>query len=96
MRQLDFTDRAGRTWRVELPDNVGDDQAHLGIPIGPPDLTRLGLPEPLAIRLHNELWGRGLFTQRDVLARRGELVAAWQAALRVDAMEVARLYAGET
>lgn len=96
MRTLDYTDPAGRLRRVQLPDSAGDEEVELGIPVGPPDLEPLGLPEPLAVRLNNELHRRGLFAQRDVLARKGELIAAWQAALKVDAMELARLYAGET
>lgn len=95
MRTLDYTDALGRHWRVQLPDDAGDDEVDLGVPVGPPDLEPLGLPEPLAIRLHNELWHRGILTKRDAQARSTELIAAWQAALKVDAMTLARLFAGE-
>lgn len=95
MRTLDYTDGKGRNWRVQLPDDAGDDEVDLGVPVGPPDLEPLGLPEPLAIRLHNELYHRGIFSKRDAMARGPELIAAWQTALKVDAMTLARLYAGE-
>lgn len=99
MRTLDFTDLKGRHWRVQLPDDAGDDEVDLGVPVGPPDLEPLALakgwPESFAVRLHNELWHRGLLTKRDAQARSSELIGAFMAALKADAMDVARLYAGE-
>lgn len=96
MRIVDYTDDTGRKWRVQLPDDVGDEDAALGVPIGPPDLAPLGLPEPLALRLHNALFERGLLTYQDMLKRNREIIAVWQAALNADAMSLMKLYTNET
>lgn len=95
MRTVDYTDDDGRSWRVQLPDELGDDMAHMGIPVGPPDLSSLGLHSELLTRLHNELFRRGIITYADALKRQPEILAAWQAALKVDALEVMRIYANE-
>lgn len=58
----------------------------MGIPVGPPDVVdALGIPEPLATRLHNQLHRRGLFTLADARRKQGGLLGALQAALKVDA-----------
>lgn len=95
MRTTDYTDPAGYTRRVLLPDDAPDSDAALGVPLGPPDLEPLGLPLALERRLHAELVTRGLFTYNDVLKQRGALFAAWQAALGVDASRLMSLYAGD-
>lgn len=76
----------------ELPAGVPDSDADLGIPVGPPPLTALGLPEDTEIRLHNELFHRGLLRAEDLKRHMAEVVAALQAALRVDAGRVAECY----
>ena len=95
MRTLDYTDRLGFVLRVQLPDDASDEDAELGIPLGPPSLEPLDLPIELERRLHAELVRRGLFTYNDVLRHKGELIAAWQTALTVDAMRLMSLYAGD-
>lgn len=86
MRTVDWEDERGRRYRVELPEGASDDEADMGIPVGPPDIVdALGLPEPLATRLHNQLHRRGLFTLADVRRKQGGLLGALQAALKVDA-----------
>ena len=95
MRPVDYTDPAGYTRRVLLPDDASDSDAALGVPLGPPDLDPLGLPIPLERRLNRELVNRGLFTYNDVLKHPGELKAAWQAALGVDSSRLMSLYAGD-
>lgn len=59
---------------------------------GPPPLDSLKLPRTLMVRLHNELFVRGLVTAEDVRRRPAEVVAALQAAYRVDASAIYNLY----
>lgn len=89
--RADYTDETGRTWAVLVP--VGHpEQAEMGMVIGPPDLSDLGLPEAITVRLHNELHARGLLTGYDLRGREREIVAALQAALRVDAQTILAAY----
>jgi len=92
MRQVSYTDTRGRRWTVLLPDDVPDAQAYLGLPVGPPSLESLGLPEDVEVRLHNALHDRRLFAQADVLARRRDVMGALFAAFRVDVSRVTELY----
>lgn len=84
VREVDYSEN-GRRYRVRLPDEAGDDEAPDGIPVGPPDVVdALGLPEPFATSLHNELHRRGLWNVK-IVSRRPELLqGALQAALKVD------------
>ncbi len=85
MRSVDYADDRGRNFRVMLPDDAPDEEAPMGIPIGPPDVVdHLGLPEPLATRLHNLLHERGLFDVRTLRKSGNVLTGVWQTALRVD------------
>lgn len=93
MKTLDYLDpNDGRMYRVMLPDGAPDTHASMGIRLGPPDLSGLGLPDALADRLHRELWVRGLITAGDVARRPDELRHSLQAALKVDALRIAELY----
>ena len=92
MRQTSYTDEEGRQWAVQLPDGIPDSDATLGIPLGPPSLAPLGLPLDVEVRIHNQLFGRRLFTLRDVKARRMDILGALQAALKVDIVAIAHLY----
>jgi hypothetical protein len=95
MRDVDYTDDEGRSWRVRVPDDCPADRFVEGIPIGPPALASLGLPLAVEVRLHNQLFGRGLLTRRDVLRRPGDVFAALQAAYRVDVQTLQTLYLTE-
>lgn len=97
MRQLTYKDADGLNWRVELPEGADDKEAPLGIPVGPPDVRELNLPSELAKRLHFELAGRGLYSYNDVLKAGGirNILAAWQAALQMDASQIMLLYLHE-
>lgn len=86
----DYEDAEGYWWRVRVPADCDDPS--MGIPIGPPDLTALGLPPDLQRRLHNQLWSRRLFTRRDLRGRMREVQAALQATYKVDAQVVTALY----
>lgn len=94
MREIDYTDVEGRTWRVALPEDAPDSDAAAGIVIGPPFVAELlGLPEPVATRLHNELHRRGLYRLRDVQRRPSDVQAAILAAFRADVVSVCNAYA---
>ena len=93
MREASYTDDEGRQWAVQLPDGVPESDAEMGIPLGPPSLAPLGLPLEFEVKLHNQLFGRRLFTHRDVKARRMDILGALQAALKVDIVAIAHLYA---
>ncbi len=82
----------GKKYLVELPEGV--ENINLGIHLGPPDITdTLGIPEPFATRLHNQLFDRGLFTLKDLQRRPKEVQAALQSALRLDAATIVTAYA---
>jgi hypothetical protein len=87
---VDYEDSDGYRWLVRVPEGCED--ASMGIPIGPPDLTALGLPPDIQRRLHNQLHSRGLLTKRDLNGKMREVVAAVQATYRVDAQAVTALY----
>jgi len=93
VRLVDYTDTKGRKYRVKLPDDASDEEAANGIPVGPPDVVDdLGLPEPIATRLHNHFHSRGLWTYRDVKQRPGAVQGALQSALQVDVQLVAEAF----
>ena len=92
MRQSSYTDEEGRRRAVWLPDGAPDSDAQMGLPLGPPDLGLLGLPPEVEIRLHNQLFDRGLLRAKDVLRRRQEVFAALQAAFRVETERIVVLY----
>lgn len=74
---------------------VPDDQGHLarqGVPIGPPDLTSLGLPLEIEVRLHNALHDRGILTPQDARRRPAEVQSALQFALKVSTTNILNLY----
>lgn len=92
-RLIDVTyeDESGRWWKVLVPEGA-DTPASMGIPVGPPDISELNLPHDVGVRLHNQLFTRGLFTRDDLRGRGREVHAALQAAYRVDAVAVTALY----
>lgn len=93
MRLVDYTDTKGRKYRVQLPDEASDEEAASGIPVGPPDVVDdLGLPEPIATRLHNQLHSRGLWNYSDVRKRPGAVQGALQSALQVDVQMLAEAF----
>lgn len=94
MREASYQDATGRWWAVLLPETAGDWEAPQGVPVGPPDSSKLGLPDEIAVRLHNELYARRLFRLQDVGGRMQDINSALISALRVDAQVIAGLYSG--
>lgn len=92
MRRSDYQDQEGRRWAVWLPEGVPDHDAHLGIPIGPPSLDALDLPLRVAVRMHNELYARRLFTGQDVRRNPEAIAQAVRAAYKVDTADILNLY----
>lgn len=81
-----------KQYRVLVPDDAPEGLWPAGIIIGPPDLSKLGLPPMIETRLHNELYNRGLIELRDIRKRMAELQAALQAALKVDVNTIMEAY----
>ena len=93
MRDVTHIDEHGRKFRVRLPDEAGDDQSHLGIPVGPPDnLDNLGLPKDMTTRLHNRLFDMELLTMKDVRRNPQMLFGAMQHAYQSDVQKLQELY----
>ena len=86
-----YEDESGRWWKVRVPEGATT-PVSMGIPVGPPDISELNLPDDVGVRLHNQLFNRGLFTRDDLRGRGREVQAALQAAYRVDAVAVTALY----
>ncbi len=77
MRAVPWTDETGRKFLMEIPDAASDEQAQMGIVLGPLcDLEPLNLPEEIAVRLHNALYDRGVFTAHDARRRTSDVAAA--------------------
>lgn len=87
----EYVDEKGRWWKVRVPAGSAT-PASMGIPVGPPDISSLNLPLDIDVRLHNQLFHRGLFTRADLRGRGQEIFAAVQAAYKVDAAAVTALY----
>lgn len=78
-----------------LPEGVPDSDASMGMPLGPPSLESLGLPEEQEVRLHNQLFDRRLYTRQDAQRRRQDIMGALFAAFKVDAQRIVDLYGQE-
>lgn len=92
MKEADYIDPSGRKFRVLVPDDAPPGAEEYGIHVGPPPLDSLGLPADLAVRLHNNLHARGMFTVKDIRARRMDLIGALQSTLAVDATLIEGVY----
>ena len=92
MRQVDYIDTDGRHFKVIVTDSCLPELYSAGIPIGPPPLEARGLPLDLEVRLNNQLYNRGIFTQRDAAKRPRDLMAALQGALRLDIQRILEVY----
>lgn len=88
-------EKLGKKYRVQVPDEAEQELWQYGIVLGPPDLSSLGLPPSIEVRLHNELHVRGLIQRSDLDRRASDVVAAIQSALKLDAQRVIAIYEGE-
>lgn len=89
-RRVEYKDKNGYKFLVEIPAGAAPEMAKHGVVIGPPDLSELGLPKAVEVRLNNALYDRRLFTRRDL--KRDDLFAALQGAYRVDVTTLDNLY----
>lgn len=92
LKRASWTDSDGRNKVVLIPED--SDQAEMGIPVGPPPLTELGLPLDIEVRLNNELANRGILTAVDALKNRAEISLAIQSVLKVDTDRIVQAYVG--
>ena len=93
MKDIDYQDESGRWWRVRVPDDCPVELYASGIPVGPPSLDSLeDMPEATKVRLHNELFHRGILTRRDALRFGKEIFAALQAAYRTDMQRIQTVF----
>lgn len=95
LKLANYKDEEGRLKTVLLPEEEPDANAYMGVPVGPPDLSQLGLSPETEVRLNNELFHRGVITGQDALRKRSDIVGAIQAALKLDAEKIVVLYLGE-
>ena len=86
------TEFGPKKFRVIVPDDASENMWQYGVLVGPPDLGMLNLPEEIEVRLNNELFNRGLITKQDLRKRGAEVIAALQAALKIDAQRIVELY----
>lgn len=84
LRKVEYKDEDGRLSLRLIPADAPDSEAADGILVGPPPLAALNLPLEIEVRLSNELFHRGLFTERDIRKRRNDATAAVMAACRLD------------
>ena len=93
MKQVEYIDERGRKYLVSLPANVPDSEADKGILIGPPDVVdALGLYEPLATRLHNELFANKLWNVHEVRKQPQLLFSIFQRVLKADVHRLMSAY----
>lgn len=89
---MTYVDSFGRKWATQIPDHAPESEAEFGIPLGPPPLDGLNLPEEIQTRLHNQLFERGLFNNVNVSRRRTDLQAAIQYAVQLHQQRLVDLY----
>ena len=87
MEKIEHTDELGRKYQA-LKD--GD----IVMPLGPPEglVDELGLPEPIATRLHNALYRRGILTYQDATRNHQNLIGALQEVLMVDVQKLTEVF----
>jgi len=99
IERVDYEAQDGRKFRVEVPLGCLPEDYDAGIPVGPPDMDALleerGWSKDARVRLHNQLFSRGLFTYRDVCAKPQHLEGALKAALKTDMVTVHEFYRQE-
>lgn len=92
MKKVSYTDEMGRRWLVGIPEDY-EGLPEMGIPIGPPDMSSLKLPEEMETTLNHQLFDRKLFTLADVRRRPAEIQAALKVVFHLSATRIHNLYA---
>ena len=86
MRRAQYTASDGRVFVTAIPEAAPDTHADIGVPIGPPDLSTLKLPDDWTVRLQNALVAHGILTyedyRRNPMAVRGAINSAMREQLR--------------
>lgn len=90
MLDVEYKDSQGRLFKVSVPNETIDPK--FGIIIGPPLLDELELPTAIMIKLHNELYARGILTAEDARVRIDEVNNSVRAALRLTTEKVVEAY----
>lgn len=93
LREVEYEDPQGRKWARILPSDASDSDAIVGVPVGPPSLDSLELPLEVAVRLHNQLFHRRIFTRQDAEKRTQDIAGALMSALKVDVQRILSVYA---
>lgn len=91
MSVREVSDEKGRKYMAHVDDSVPPGGY---IVIGPPEglVDELGLPEPVATRLHNILFDRKIYKFQD-LSRNGVAFAVMQELYSVDTQKLAEAFA---
>lgn len=92
MKIVEYKAPDGRYYRRGIPDGAPPEEASVGVPLGPPDLDGLDLPHDVNIRLHNELYNRGIYTADDARRRRADVQVAIRAALKLSTSRILAIY----
>lgn len=86
----------GDKWyKVAVPDDAPESSYKYGLRIGPPDFEDM-LGTVLGTKLHNELYHRGLITERDVMSHTDWVLGAWQSVLKSDVSQIIDRYRQKT
>jgi len=91
---VEYRDKEGRLWRRGLPEGTPASQAASGVPLGPPSLSSLGLPLEIEVALHNQLYSREIFNERDAQQNVDQIRSALKAALATDVVRIIGIYQG--
>lgn len=78
-----------------IPEDVPDSEAAVGIPVGPPPLDGLNLPLEIEVRLHNQLFARKIFTEKDARKNLDGIRSALTSALQSDVSRILAIYQGQ-
>lgn len=95
LERVTYTDEKGRKKYVLLPEGAPKEEAEKGVPLGPPSLEELNLPEEIEVRLNNELYNRNIVTLSDALRDRPGIISALQAVFKVDAGSIIDIFLGK-
>ena len=78
-----------------IPEDSPDSEAAVGIPVGPPPLDGLSLPLKIEVALHNQLFARKIFSEKDARKNLDGIRASLMAALQSDVNRILAIYQGQ-